>query len=147
MLGVSGKYFDSCCGEKHNLLALPLTSCLKYHERLCEAHILCQEEDNPKDGKVSSRGWLSIRTESDRNPGATSNLDCLLLTFSLEENSNILYCLSQTLCLTLCNLMDCVHGILQARISEWLDFPFSRGSSQPRDRTLVSCTAGRFFTN
>ena len=147
MLGVSGKYFDSCCGEKHNLLALPLTSCLKYHERLCEAHILCQEEDNPKDGKVSSRGWLSIRTESDRNPGATSNLDCLLLTFSLEENSNILYCLSQTLCLTLCNLMDWVHGILQARISEWLDFPFSRGSSQPRDPTLVSCTAGRFFTN
>ena len=39
--------------------------------------------------------------------------------------------------------MDCtVHGILQARILEWVTFPFSRGSSQPRDRTLVSCTAG-----
>ena len=50
-------------------------------------------------------------------------------------------------CLTLCDPMDCtVHGILQARILEWVDLPFSRGSSQPRDRTQVSCTAGRFFT-
>ena len=39
-------------------------------------------------------------------------------------------------CPTLCNLMDyTVHGILQARILEWVAFPFSRGSSQPRDRT------------
>ena len=37
-------------------------------------------------------------------------------------------------CLTLCNPMACtVHGILQARILEWVAFPFSRGSSQPRD--------------
>ena len=42
-------------------------------------------------------------------------------------------------CLTLCNPMDyTVHVILQARILEWLAFPFSRGSSQPRDRTQVS---------
>ena len=40
-----------------------------------------------------------------------------------------------------------VHGILQARIVEWVAFPFSRGSSQPRDRSQVSCIAGRFFTN
>ena len=38
------------------------------------------------------------------------------------------------------------HRILQARILEWVAIPFSRGSSQPRDQTLVSCTAGRFFT-
>ena len=49
-------------------------------------------------------------------------------------------------CLTLCGPMDCslpgssVHGILQARILEWVVMPSSRGSSQPRDRTLVfSC--------
>ena len=49
---------------------------------------------------------------------------------------------------TLCNPMDCVfHGILQARILEWVAFPFSRGSSQPRDRTQVSRIAGRFFTS
>ena len=40
-----------------------------------------------------------------------------------------------------------VHGIVQARILEWTAFPFSSGSSQPRDRTQVSCTAGRFFTS
>ena len=40
-----------------------------------------------------------------------------------------------------------LHGILQARILEWVAFPFSRGSSQPLDRTQVSCIAGRFFTN
>ena len=38
-----------------------------------------------------------------------------------------------------------VHGILQARILEWVAFPFTRGSSQPRDRTQVSHTAGGFF--
>ena len=38
-----------------------------------------------------------------------------------------------------------VHGILQARILEWVAMPFSRGSSQPRDRTQVSCVVGGFF--
>ena len=38
-----------------------------------------------------------------------------------------------------------VHGILQTRILEWVAIPFSRGSSQPRDWTQVSCIAGRFF--
>ena len=51
-------------------------------------------------------------------------------------------------CPTLCYPMDyTVHGILQARILEWVAFPFSRGSSQPRDWTLDSCIAGRFFTS
>ena len=51
-------------------------------------------------------------------------------------------------CLTLCNPMDyTVHGILQARILEWVAFPFSRWSSQPRDRTQVSGIVGRFFTS
>ena len=46
-----------------------------------------------------------------------------------------------------CSLSDSsVHGILQARILEWVAIPFSRGSSLPRDQTWVSCTPGRFFT-
>ena len=51
-----------------------------------------------------------------------------------------------------CVPMDCsppgssVHGILQAKILEWVAIPFSRESSQPRDRTQVSCIAGGFFT-
>ena len=49
-------------------------------------------------------------------------------------------------CLTLCHTMDyTVHGILQARILEWVAFPFSTGSSQPRGRIQVSHIAGRFF--
>ena len=52
------------------------------------------------------------------------------------------------LCLTLCDPMDyTVHGILQARILEWVTFPFSKGSSQPWDWTQVSCIAGGFFTS
>ena len=52
------------------------------------------------------------------------------------------------LCPTFCNPMDyTVHGILQARILELVAFPFSRGSSQPRNRTQVSRTADGFFTS
>ena len=51
-------------------------------------------------------------------------------------------------CPALCDPMDyTVHGMLQARILEWVAFPFSRRSSQPRDRTQVSRTAGGFFTS
>ena len=55
-------------------------------------------------------------------------------------------------CLTLCDSLDCsppgssVHGILQARMLEWVAIPFSRRSSWPRDQTQVSHIAGRFFT-
>ena len=52
------------------------------------------------------------------------------------------------LCPTLCDPMDCiVHGILQASVLEWVAFPFSRGSSQPRDQTQDSHIAGGFFTS
>ena len=58
-------------------------------------------------------------------------------------------------CPTLWDPMDCsppgfsVHGILQARILEWIAISFSRGYSQPRDQTLISFISciGRFFTN
>ena len=51
-------------------------------------------------------------------------------------------------CPTLCDPMDyIVHGILQAGTQAWVAFPFSRGSSQPRDRTQVSRIASGFFTS
>ena len=51
-------------------------------------------------------------------------------------------------CPTLCNPMDyTVRGIFQARILEWVAFPFARGFSQLRDRTQVSCIAGGSFTS
>ena len=50
-------------------------------------------------------------------------------------------------CPVLCDPMDyTVHGILQARILEWVVIPFSRGSSQLQDRTQAFHIAGRFFT-
>ena len=55
-------------------------------------------------------------------------------------------------CPTLCDPTDCsppgssVHGILQARMLEWVAILFSRGPSWPRDQTQVSLIAGRFFT-
>jgi len=52
------------------------------------------------------------------------------------------------LCPTLHDPMDyTVHGILQARILEWVSVPLSRGSSQPRDQTQVSHIADGFFTS
>ena len=56
-------------------------------------------------------------------------------------------------CLTLGDPMDCsppgssVHGIPQARILEWITMPSSRESSQSRDQTHISHTAGGFFTS
>ena len=63
----------------------------------------------------------------------------------------IYVCVAQ-MCPTLCDPMDwsppcsSVHGLLQGRIVEWIAMHFSRGSSQLRDWTQVSCIAGRFFT-
>ena len=65
-------------------------------------------------------------------------------------------CVRVQSCPTLCNPIDCsppgpsVHGILQARIIEWVAMPSCRGSSQPRDGTSVfciSCVEGGFFTH
>ena len=67
---------------------------------------------------------------------------------SLKETESV----TVQLCPALCYSMHCslpgssVRGILQARILEWVAVPFSRGYSQPRDQTRVSCIAGRFFT-
>ena len=77
-----------------------------------------------------------------------------LLTFSAiariaSYRTPTLVCVWKSLSrVRLCDPMDyTVHGIIQARILEWVAFPFSRGSSQPGDRTQVSCIAGRFFTS
>ena len=59
-----------------------------------------------------------------------------------DQGTNRAWCMKVKVaqsCLTLCNPMDStVQGILQARMLEWVAFPFSRGSSQPRVRTQVS---------
>ena len=81
--------------------------------------------------RMSFRCWKSF---GDCNDGC---IMCVLVTQS---------------CLPLSDPMNCslwgfsVHGILQARILEWIAIPFFRGSFRPRVRTLVSCIGGKFFT-
>ena len=72
---------------------------------------------------------------------------------SLMNHSHIVVVIKSLSRVWLLQPMDCslpcssIHGFLQARILEWVAVSFSRGSSQPRNRTQVSCIAGRFFTN
>ena len=86
----------------------------------------------------------------DSNPGCLApepHSSCSI--FTLYRSKCVLVI---QLCPTLCNPMDCsppgssVHEIFQASILEWVAISF-RGSSQPRDWTQVSCTAGGFFTD
>ena len=78
------------------------------------------------------------------HPTISSSVTLLMLKESERE-------VAQS-CPTLCDPMDCslpglsVRGIFQARVLEWAAVSFSRGSSQPRDRTQVSCVADRHFT-
>ena len=77
--------------------------------------------------------------------------------FFISESQHIVIIQSLTCvllvqsCPTLCNPMDysppgsSIHGMLQARILEWVAISFSRGSSQPRDQTWVSCIVGNSF--
>ena len=71
----------------------------------------------------------------------------------MQETRGCLTCVLVTQsCLTLCNPMGysppdfSLYRVLQASVLEWVAIPLSRGSSWPRDRTLISCIAGRFFT-
>ena len=79
-------------------------------------------------------------------------INCLPLTDAVCVCVCVCVLVTQ-LCPTLIDPMDhrppdsSVHGILQARIQEWVAIPFCRGSSPPRDRTWIVCIAGRFFTN
>ena len=69
------------------------------------------------------------------------------MVLSVKQNIKVYICMKVTQVYpTLCNPMDyTVHGILQARILEWVAIPFSRGSSQLRDLTQVSRIADGFF--
>ena len=100
----------------------------------------------PRHGSASGPlHWHFLPTDLAWLPHLTSSgqIQCHLLQKSVTVTQS---------CLTLCDPMDCnppgssVHGILQARILEWVAIPFFKGSSRPRDGTQVSCIAGEFFT-
>ena len=88
--------------------------------------------------------WLKSPSAEILEPKKRKPVTLSLVSFSV-------LCFVARSYLTLFNPMDCgppessVHA-LQASILEWVTMPSSRGSSQPRDRTQSSCTAGRYFT-
>ena len=87
---------------------------------------------------VTDRLAEDVSHDSFRKDGY-SDSDCLKVKVSLSVVPS------------LCDPMDCslqgssVRGISQATVLEWVAIPFSRGSSQPRDGTQISCIAGGFF--
>ena len=88
--------------------------------------------------------WERLRVLLDENT-CTSWFVCMCCVF-------LCICQLSRSVVSDCGPMNCslpdfsVHGIFQARVLEWVAISFSRGSSQPRDQTRVSCTAGRCFT-
>ena len=92
-------------------------------------------------GSSPTQGW---------NPGLPH---CRWILYQMSHREAQEYwraCLVTQWCLTLVTpwtLGSSVHGILQARILEWLAISSSRGSSRPRNWTVVFYIAGRFFTN
>ena len=95
-------------------------------------------------GKKSKKSWDMCIHRAD-------SLCCTVETNTTLESSYISYMLVAQSCLTLWNPIDCrlpgssVHGILQARILEWVAIFSCRGSSRPRDWTQVSFIAGIFW--
>ena len=104
-----------------------------------------------------------VRVSNGAGVGTVPNFDIFAWCFLPREFLELAQTNSKALirarslqsCLILCNPMDCslpvssIHGILQARILEWVDIPLSWGSSRPRDRpaSLTSpAFASRFFT-
>ena len=115
--------------------------------------VFLPEEFQGQGSLVGCSPWGS--KESDMTE-ATQQQHIKVSIFVLVITMLLYFCVgakSLHLCLTLCDPMDhsppgsSVHGILQARILEWVAMPFSRGSSRPRDQTQVSNIAGRFFTS
>ena len=75
------------------------------------------------------------------------SMDLVKMALIVDSN-NLLKVKDTQLCVTLCDPMNyTVHGILQARILEWVAFPLSRGSSQSRDQTQVSHIVSTFFSS
>ena len=86
-------------------------------------------------------------TSGDKREKIRDKISAFIELYSSEESESEV---SQP-CPTLCDPTDCnllgfsVCGIFQARVLEWVAISFSRGSSQPRVQTQVSCAEGRCF--
>ena len=96
-------------------------------------HIVSKDSSGKNTGVGCHAFLQGIFPTQGLNPGP---LHCRQILYHLSHQGSPYICTSEVaqLCLTLCNPMDyTVHGILQARILEWVAFAFPRGSSQPID--------------
>ena len=143
-----------CCGEpalpagwacpsRSDMWAPPPHLCSPLSTRVIPASCSPRQQASGcfPDSQVSIWGWTNVSSV------------CSLSTFNCRSVL-IPPCHSLHLCLTLCHPMNCslpgssVHGILQARILEWVAISSSRGFSWSRDQTCISCDsciAGRSF--
>ena len=109
---------------------------------------ICMSWDPWRKSSLFKVSWLVAEADLELADYLTPLLASVPLYFCLlsESESEV-----AQLCPTLCNPMGgtlpgpAIHGIFQARILEWAAVSFSRGSSQPRDRTQVFCIAERCF--
>ena len=90
--------------------------------------------------------WSSVETQMGRKSQKRGDVyGWLTLLQKLTQQCKEAMCMCAQLCLTLCNSIDCslpgstVHAIFQARIREWVDTSFYRGSSQTKDPPHISC--------
>ena len=126
---------------------------IKWHVKVTQSRpTLCDPMDYTADGILSARilEWEAIPFSSRASQPSDQALVSHTIQLKLKSQHTIVVLLVTQLC-TMCDTVDCsptgcsVHGILQSSILEWVVIPFFRGSSQPRDWTQVSCTAGKFF--
>ena len=114
-------------------------------------HNLATKQEQARVNWLRAFSWDMGSNILARTPGKEQTC-CLEVLRSLEKTMVMVMVGHAKSCPTLCNPMECslpdssVHGISQARVLEWVVISFSRESSWPRDRTHISCLAGRFFT-
>ena len=139
-----------------------LSPCTKHHARFVDTHGRGSNGSHPfmelavqgpaRGGSFIAieRGALSVSVQE---LSVSKQIAMIILSEVSQEEKDKYHMISLVkvkvaqLCLTVCDPIDyAVHGILQARILEWVALSFSRGSSQRTDRTQVSRIAGRFLS-
>ena len=155
-------------GPKRKRHQRPELQATSYHCRTCSSHASFSHKNWVVKNLNCTTGLLQLQNKTflwqPAWEGGLGENGCKymcgwvpsLFTWNCHNTVNQLcavLCLIAQSCPTLCEPMDwsppgsSVHGILQARILEWVAYPFSRASSQSRNQTGVSCIAGRFFTS
>ena len=110
----------------------------------------CSCLENPRDGGA---WWAAIYgvAQSQTRLKRLSSSSSICVRHCLRSTANVRVCVLSHSVVSDSDTVGCslpspsVYGTLQAKILQWVAIPFSRGSSQPRDWTQVSFTAGRFF--